>query len=213
LFEHFELFNNVSQYKNESLNHKPSAKTTPATVPVNRIPTQCEFPALTYFYGMSSSIQIREIQPADNPMLARIVKDTLAEFGANRPGTVYYDSTTDHLFELFQKTRSVYYVALLNNEIVGGGGIYPTDALPEDTCELVKMYLLPHARGMNLGRTLIEKNIAYAESAGYKNIYLETMPELKQALSVYAKFGFEYLKGPMGNSGHTGCSLWMLKKM
>jgi putative acetyltransferase len=39
------------------------------------------------------------------------------------------------------------------------------------------------------------------------------MPELKQALKVYAKFGFEYLKGPMGNSGHTGCSLWMLKKL
>ena len=38
------------------------------------------------------------------------------------------------------------------------------------------------------------------------------MPELKQALSVYEKFGFEYLKGPMGNSGHTGCSLWMLKQ-
>ena len=46
-----------------------------------------------------------------------------------------------------------------------------------------------------------------------KKIYLETMPELKQALSVYEKFGFEYLKGPMGNSGHTGCSLWMLKKL
>jgi putative acetyltransferase len=39
------------------------------------------------------------------------------------------------------------------------------------------------------------------------------MPELKQALSVYEKFGFEYLKGPMGNSGHTGCSLWMLKQL
>mgnify|MGYP003577221564 CR=1 FL=1 len=47
----------------------------------------------------------------------------------------------------------------------------------------------------------------------FKKIYLETMPELKQALSVYEKFGFEYLKGPMGNSGHTGCSLWMLKQL
>ena len=46
-----------------------------------------------------------------------------------------------------------------------------------------------------------------------KKIYLETMPELKQALHVYEKFGFEYLNGPMGNSGHTGCSLWMLKEI
>jgi len=44
-------------------------------------------------------------------------------------------------------------------------------------------------------------------------VYLETMPELKQALKVYEKFGFRYLEGPMGNSGHTGCSLWMLKTL
>jgi putative acetyltransferase len=162
---------------------------------------------------MTQEITIRNIKPSDNAALAVIVRNTLTEFKANKPGTVYYDDTTDHLFELFQKPRAAYFVALLDDEIVGGGGIYPTEGLPDDTCELVKMYLLPQARGMNLGRTLIEKNIAFAEEAGYRNIYLETMPELKQALKVYAKFGFDYLQGPMGNSGHTGCSLWMLKKL
>ena len=154
---------------------------------------------------------IRTIQADDNPMLASIVKDTLAEFGANHPGTVYYDPTTDALYELFQKKGAAYFVAELNNKIVGGGGIYPTDGLPSDTCELVKMYLLPLSRGIGMGRALIEKCLAYANEAGYKNVYLETMPELKQALKVYEKFGFSYLKGPMGNSGHTGCSLWMLR--
>ena len=154
---------------------------------------------------------IRTIQPGDNATLAKIVKDTLAEFGANRPNTVYYDETTNHLYELFQKPGSVYFVAEIGGKIVGGGGLYPTDALPEGVCELVKMYLLPEARGTGLGRTLIEKCIAAAKDLGYKKIYLESMPELKQALKIYAKFGFEYLPGPMGNSGHTGCSLWMLR--
>jgi putative acetyltransferase len=156
---------------------------------------------------------IRTILPSDNPVVARIVKDTLAEFGANHPGTVYYDPTTDTMFELFQIDRAAYFVAEINGEVIGGGGIYPTDGLPDDTCELVKMYLLPQARGLGLGRTLIEKSLGFAEEAGYKKVYLETMPELKQALNVYAKFGFEYLKGPMGNSGHTGCSLWMIKSL
>ena len=158
-------------------------------------------------------IIIRDLQKEDNPALAKVVKDTLAEFGANHPNTVYYDPTTDTLFEVFQTPRSKYFLAELNNKIVGGGGIYPTDGLPPDTCELVKMYLLPEARGKGLGRTLIEKCIEAAAENGFKNIYLETMPELKQALSVYEKFGFEYLQGPMGNSGHTGCSLWMLKQL
>jgi len=156
---------------------------------------------------------IRDLQKEDNPALAKVVKDTLAEFGANHPNTVYYDPTTDALFEVFQTPRSKYFLAELNNKIVGGGGIYPTDGLPPDTCELVKMYLLPEARGLGLGRTLIEKCIEEAAENGFKKIYLETMPELKQALSVYEKFGFEYLKSPMGNSGHTGCSLWMLKDL
>jgi putative acetyltransferase len=156
---------------------------------------------------------IRPIARSDNPFLSRIVKDTLAEFGANHPGTVYYDTTTDALYELFQTKGAAYFVAEMQGGIVGGGGIYPTDGLPADTCELVKMYLLPHARGTGLGRTLIEESLAFAKQAGYKQVYLETMPELKQALNVYAKFGFEYLKAPMGNSGHTGCSLWMLRSL
>jgi putative acetyltransferase len=158
-------------------------------------------------------IAIREIRPADNAALAKIVRNTLAEFGANHPGTVYYDATTDALYELFQKEKAKYFVAELNGSIAGGGGIYPTDGLPHDTCELVKMYLRPEGRGIGLGKTLIEKCINAARENGFSNIYLETMPELKQALNVYHKFGFEYLKGPMGNSGHTGCSLWMLKKL
>lgn len=158
-------------------------------------------------------IEIRALRKEDNPRLAKIVRDTLAEFGANHPNTVYYDPTTDSLFEMFQTHGSKYFLAELDGEMVGGGGIYPTDGLPQDTCELVKMYLLPQARGLGLGRKLIEKCIEAANDLGYKNIYLETMPELKQALYVYEKFGFKFLKGPMGNSGHTGCSMWMLKEL
>ena len=158
-------------------------------------------------------IRIRTIEKHDNEALARVVRDTLAEFGANRPGTVYYDETTDHLFEVFQTPRSVYYVAEYDGELVGGGGIYPSEGLDKDTCELVKMYLRKKVRGIGLGRHLIEKCIDYAREAGYKQIYIETMPELKQALKTYEKFGFDYIDHPMGNTGHFGCDLWMLKKL
>lgn len=164
---------------------------------------------VAYFYGMDK-ISIRPIAPLDNPSLAQIIRSTLAEFGANHPGTVYYDESTDHLFELFQKPGSIYYVAELAGKILGGGGIFPSDGLDKDTCELVKMYLLPEGRGQGLGKLLIEKALAFAKEAGYKKVYLETMPELKKAMSVYEKFGFKYLTGPMGNTGHGGCTVWMV---
>lgn len=158
-------------------------------------------------------ILIRRIERADNPIIAAIIRQTLKEFGANHPGTVYYDATTDHLFELFQQERSAYNIALLNGRIVGGGGIYPTEGLPEDTCELVKMYLLPEARGTGLGSKMISLCLEQAQENGFSNVYLETMTELKAALKVYERMGFAYLDGPMGNSGHFGCPLWMLRSL
>ncbi|HAQ18322.1 MAG TPA: GNAT family N-acetyltransferase [Prolixibacteraceae bacterium] len=162
---------------------------------------------------MLSDILIRKIQPSDNPDLALIVRNTLSEFGAANPGTVYFDPTTDALFELFQTPKAAYFVAETHSKILGGGGIYPTEGLPEDTCELVKMYLLPEARGIGLGRCLIEHCLETAISNGFQQVYLETLDELHLALKIYHKFGFEYLKAPMGNSKHFGCGLWMLKKL
>ena len=160
-----------------------------------------------------SNLLTRTILPGDNKALAKIIRDTLAEFKANKPGTVYYDDTTDHLFEVFTKKASIYFVAELEGEIIGGAGIYPTANLPDGTCELVKLYLSAKARGKGVGRLLMEKCIAAAKELGYKKIYLETMPELTIAIPMYEKFGFTYLSAAQGSSGHTGCDVWMIKDL
>lgn len=161
----------------------------------------------------SNSIVIREIKEQDNLLIGKIIRDTLTEFGANKPGTVFSEASTNTLYEVFQKANAIYYVAELNNQVVGGGGIYPTQGLPHATCELVKMYLIKEARGIGLGMKLISNCLLSAKKFNYKTIYLETMPELQMALKVYEKFGFQYLNQPMGNSGHFGCSLWMNKNL
>ncbi|HUP11668.1 MAG TPA: GNAT family N-acetyltransferase [Niastella sp.] len=160
-----------------------------------------------------STVNIRTIQTSDNQALAVIIRNALAEFGANKPGTVYFDVATDALYELFRQQGSIYYVAEENGVLIGGAGIYPSPGLPTGTCELVKMYLSPAARGRGIGKALIEKALAFAVEAGYCNVYIETMPELRKAMSVYEKFGFKYLNGPMGNTGHFGCEIWMLKEL
>jgi putative acetyltransferase len=158
-------------------------------------------------------ITIRTIQPADNKAIAIIIRNALAEFGANKPGTVYYDETTDHLYELFQLPGSVYYILEDNGRIAGGAGIFPSPDLPENTAELVKMYLEPSARGKGWGQLLINRCLEFAKTSGYLHIYLETMPELKKAMGIYEKFGFRYLNGPLGKTGHFGCGVWMLKDL
>ncbi|MFM6994120.1 MAG: GNAT family N-acetyltransferase [Sediminibacterium sp.] len=156
---------------------------------------------------------IRFIEPKDNVALAAVIRAALTEFGANKPGTVYFDPTTDQLFQLFETPGSVYYVAEKDNEILGGCGIFPTVGLPDKTCELVKLYLAPSARGTGLGKALMLKAMAWAKEAGYEQVYLETMPELSNAVTMYEKLGYNRLTKALGNSGHDGCSIWMLKAL
>ena len=158
-------------------------------------------------------LQLRKICPDDNPAIAAIVRSSLEEFSANQPGTAYYDESIDHLSDSFEAPRHAYFVAVLDKKVIGGGGIFPTKGLPEDICELVKMYLLPEARGRGIGKRIIHACITEALSMGYQKIYLETMDELSQAVQVYEKLGFKKLSEPLGDSGHYNCKIWMLKEI
>jgi putative acetyltransferase len=163
---------------------------------------------------MAGTITIRPIVPGDAAALAGVIRNTLAEYGAAKPGTAYYDAATDHLPELFQHTpRSAYFVAEQNGEVLGGGGIFPTENLPTDTVELVKLYLLPAARGQGVGKALISHCLQAARANSYARLYLETTEELTQAIPLYEKLGFTYLPAALGNSGHFGCQIWMIKSV
>ena len=158
-------------------------------------------------------ITITAIQIKDNAPLAIIIRNALKEFGADKPGTVYFDESTDHLFELFRQEKAAYFVAAEDGKILGGAGIYPTDGLSKDTCELVKMYLSPAARGKGMAKLLMQQCLQAAKENGFAKVYIETMPELSAAVGMYEKFGFTYLQQPLGNSGHCGCDIWMLKEL
>ena len=163
---------------------------------------------------MNPTIQIRPIEQKDNIDIAKVIRGALEEFGANKPGTVYFDPTTDALFELFNNTPgSYYYIATIDNNVVGGAGIFPTDNLPEGTCELVKLYLHKDARGTGLGKQLLNTAMQWAKENGYTKVYLESMPELSKAVTIYENVGFKRIHQPLGNSGHCGCDIWMVKNL
>ena len=162
---------------------------------------------------MKDEIIIRKIIADDNAKLATIIRSSLEEFKAVKPGTVYFDETTDHLYDVFQAERSCYFVATINDEVIAGAGIFPTEALPPKTCELVKMYVSSIARGKGLGKILLQKCIDEAKNNGFEKMYIETMPELTNAIEMYKKYGFTFIPSSLGNSGHSGCDLFMMKDL
>lgn len=162
---------------------------------------------------MNNAAYLKKITASDNAALAQIIRSTLEEFGAAKAGTVYFDKTTDCVSDVFKKEGSNYFVAYLKNSLAGGCGFYPTTGLPAHTCELVKLYLTAEARGKGIGKLLMHTCEEEARTQGYKYIYLETMPELNIAVPLYEKMGYHYLPAPLGNSGHCGCSIWMMKEL
>jgi putative acetyltransferase len=160
-----------------------------------------------------NGITYRNIEERDNKELAGLIRTVFREFKIDRPGTVYFDPTTDNLYELFRTPGSVYWIAEENRIMAGGCGIFATPALPEGCGELVKFYLLPQFRGKGVGRALMEKCFESAREAGYRQLYLESLPELSKAVSMYIKSGFRYIPHALGNSGHFGCNIWMIKDL
>jgi putative acetyltransferase len=159
------------------------------------------------------NISIRKIEERDNRELAELIRTVFREFKIDKPGTVYFDPTTDDLFKLFRTPLSEYWVAEENGKLAGGCGIFPTPGLSQGCAELVKFYLLASQRGKGLGKHLLEKSIVSAKSLGYNQLYLESFPELERAIGLYIRAGFKFIPGPLGNSGHFGCNIWMTKDL
>ncbi|TVR68991.1 MAG: GNAT family N-acetyltransferase [Marinilabiliales bacterium] len=162
---------------------------------------------------MNNPVPVREIRKEDNPHLAILIREVFDEHGAPHHGTVYSDPTTDDLYALFSKSRSVLFVAEKENRICGCCGIYPTEGLDSDTAELAKFYLHPDYRGKGIGRALMEKCIEAVKSLGYKKLYIESLPQFAKAVRIYEKQGFRRISRPLGNSGHTSCDIWMVKEL
>ncbi len=158
-------------------------------------------------------MEIRRIERSDNSNLSKLIKGVFEEFNIAREGTVYTDPTTDDLYSLFSIDNAAYWVAEQNGMILGGCGIFPTEGLPDGYLELVKFYVSPSSRGLGIGKLLIQKSIETAKALGYKNLYLESFPELKKAVLLYKKIGFIDLEKKLGNSGHYACTIWMKLKL
>ncbi|MBF6641058.1 GNAT family N-acetyltransferase [Flavobacterium sp. J49] len=160
-----------------------------------------------------SSIQIREIQKQDNQQIAAVIREVFIADNFPKTGTAFADIQLDFMFEAYDKPRATYFVVEVEGKIVGGAGVSQLENSTENICELQKMYFLQEVRGKGIGSQMIQKCLEKATELGYEKCYLETLPEMLAAQSLYKKMGFEYLCAPLGNTGHTTCPVWMIKSL
>tara|TARA_B100000780_G_C21049283_1_gene421306 strand:- start:434 stop:925 length:492 start_codon:yes stop_codon:yes gene_type:complete len=161
----------------------------------------------------NSDFIIREIKPRDNEQIKSIVQEVILEMGAPKIGTAYEDKALEDMYGNYQKNNAIYFIVEYNGKVLGGGGVARLDGFEKNTCELQKMYFLDQIRGKGLGAKIIEKCMIKAKEFGFKQCYLETMPYMTAAQKLYKKNGFKHIDGPMGNTCHYSCDVWMIRKL
>lgn len=156
---------------------------------------------------------IREIKLQDNSALEAVIRECFHEFKIPLEGTAYTDPETKAMFEAYQNTNDIYYIVDRNGEVLGGAGIKPLNDFEGNICELQKMYFSSKIRGKGYGKLLFDTCLKAAKKLGYEKCYLESAPQLKAAIHIYESFGFKHLEGPLGNTGHFSCGIWMIKDL
>ncbi|MDN5914344.1 MAG: GNAT family N-acetyltransferase [Pseudonocardia sp.] len=83
-------------------------------------------------------------------------------------------------------------------------GIVGVHRLTGDVGELKRMYVRPHARGLGVGRALVDEAVTAAEDLGFRELWLETDPvSMAGALRIYRDAGFSDIP-PYGELGLGG---------
>ncbi|WP_034057848.1 GNAT family N-acetyltransferase [Lacinutrix jangbogonensis] len=161
----------------------------------------------------NNNIVIREIRQEDNAQIESVIRGVFIEYKLPLVGTAYADSETPKMFETYSETNEIYYVVTMDGVVEGGGGLKSLIGVGNDVCEIQKMYFSSRVRGKGFGKQLFLKCLEKAKALGYKKCYLETIPELKEAIHIYESHGFKHLKSPFGETGHYNCGVWMIKDL
>lgn len=165
---------------------------------------------------------IRSVAAQDDAQLEALIISVLIEFGCVGPGYASGDPELISLSSVYTVAPGETYdrdywvvVDELTQEVLGGAGFSrlkgTTEA--EGICELQKVYFHPKLRGLGFGRKLVDRCIQEATKAGYRTMYLESVPQMESAIGMYEKFGFQFLPTYLGDTGHRSCTVFMSRPL
>ncbi|MDN6233871.1 MAG: hypothetical protein L0J14_01930, partial [Bifidobacterium crudilactis] len=73
-------------------------------------------------------MRIRTIRAQDDAVMRRIIRESLAAFGLDVPGTAYFDPQLNSLSAFYASPGSEYFVVIDDSgRVVGGAGYAPVD--------------------------------------------------------------------------------------
>lgn len=109
---------------------------------------------------------------------------------------------------ILERGGSIYF-ALHGEEVVGTCALLPVG---ENEVELTKMGVDPAARGLGIGRLLLEHAIRAFERLGRDTLFLETNTKLAPAIRMYESAGFEHQPAARADTHYQRANVYMVWK-
>ena len=134
--------------------------------------------------------RIEIVEITQGGALADAVRDLFLEYGESLGFNTCFGGFDQELVTLpgdYAPPRGCLLLAKEGGEAAGCVGVRPLDAA---SCEMKRLFVRPQYRGQGLGRRLAETAITRAGAAGNLQIFLDTLPTMREARTLYAALGF-----------------------
>ena len=121
---------------------------------------------------------------------ADAARDLFLEYGESLGFNTCFGGFEQELVSLpgdYAPPRGRLLLAKEGDALAGCVGVRP---LAGDRCEMKRLFVRPRFRGAGLGRRLAQAAIDEARKAGYRAMYLDTLPTMIEARRLYGALGF-----------------------
>ena len=134
-----------------------------------------------------AAFHIRSFRPGDLAAIASRQSILYADYGWGRPMEILQGEVTTAFLRDFKRDREQCWIAERAGQMAGA--ILLVDA-GEGVGQLRLLHVEPWARGLGIGRALVDECVGFARQAGYRKLRLWTHTILASARRIYEAAGF-----------------------
>nr|WP_255596759.1 GNAT family N-acetyltransferase [Cognatishimia sp. MH4019] len=103
-----------------------------------------------------------------------------------------YAALLDSLPTRHARPNGIILLAIQDDQALGCG---MSQAISGTASEIKRLFVVPKARGLGVGRALCEALVNQARADGFKQVFLDTSKDQHAAAALYAQMGFQE-RGP-----------------
>jgi predicted N-acetyltransferase YhbS len=144
---------------------------------------------------VSPEIVIRDARPDEAEAVSAVIHDAYAQFESTYPADfAYYFERVVQVERHFEQAEII--VAEQSGRVIGTVFFYRDGSQsgqgpwPEGSAGVLRLAVLPEARGKGLARRLTEECISRCREAGIKTLALHTTDWMPVAKAMYERMGF-----------------------